>query len=70
MRAWGALTARELIDALLTIPGDSMVTWTEWDSERDFTFVYGVRGVHESGALLYGDILESHDGLVDEGDET
>lgn len=56
-----SLTAAELIVALGTLPGDTLISWSEWDSERDWTTVWGVSGVHRKGALLSGGILDSYD---------
>lgn len=51
------LTATELILALTEVPSETVITWTEYDSDRDITYEYGIRGVARSGELLYGDLL-------------
>lgn len=61
-----ALTVAELVVELQKLPEDTVATWVEWDSEYDHTYHYGIRGVSPTGELLYGGILRSHDGMVED----
>lgn len=58
-----SLTARELIAALEKIEPETVVTWSEWDSERDFTYIWGIAGISPGGSLFSSEILHCYDGL-------
>lgn len=57
-----SMTATELIQALQSIPGDTVVTWTRWDSEYDIITYYSVGGVSSDGVLERGEIVRSFTG--------
>lgn len=71
MSEWenSALTAAELIGELSKIDPATVITWTKWDSEYDFTYVYGIGGVAPSGELAYGGTIRSHSGMYEDDDE-
>lgn len=55
-----ALTTHELAAELLKTP-DVPVKWVDVDYDYDSWYAWGVRGVAQSGELLYGDIIEGGD---------
>lgn len=61
-----SMTAGELIAALQSLPGDTVVTWASWDSEYDYTAYWSVSGVSEEGVLQSGQIVRSSTGEEEE----
>lgn len=64
-----ALTAGQLIKELSRLDPESVVSWHEYDSERDCSFLWSVSGVNDDGELRYGDIIRSWDGTSEEDDD-
>lgn len=58
-----ALTAGELIERLAHLDPHTVISWTDWDSDHDTTFVYGIAGVDEDGQVDPSRILNSWHGM-------
>lgn len=63
-----ALTAGQLIKELSRLDPATVVSWHEYDSERDYSYLWSVDGVNADGELRYGDIIRSWDGTSEEDD--